>query len=385
MKSTELVYTEEDRKVILEEETNMAETSLIESASFVEDAKQILDKADACRKEKTRLQGELKQQEKTEASLEKAIADNVSGTLKRKKEEVASSFDERISVCQNRIKDLKAERAKAKADAVSERIRRENSPMENENTQLQQQIDQIYEENGIRSFCKKHLVTVLFFPRKPQDWLTVAGISAAALFLVPLLLILGMSGSPLALAAVLFVYLSCLFGGYLYVLHRYMIEHRHVHLQVEELKASIRENTRKMNAVAANIRKSQDETGYNLGIYDDRIFEVEQQLKEVLEKRRAALEEFEQVTRHRIAEEVTAASQDQKDALKQQREELQQQLDEASKELEDTETDIRDIYEARIGRDLMHRQKLTGLGDFCRENPELSVEQAADCYRKTKK
>lgn len=363
----------------------MEETYLVSAASFVEDAKQILDKADENRKEKARIQGELKQSEKAAASLDKTIAENVNSVLRRKKEEVAARYDEKISVYQNRIKDLKSERAKARADAVAERIQRENAPLEHENTELQQQIEQIYAENGIKSFCKSHFLVVLFFPKKLQDWLTAAGAAAAALFLIPLLLILSMVKAPFALAVVLFIYLSCLFGGYLYILHHYMIAHQHVHMQVEELKAHMRDNTKKMNTLAANIRKSQDETGYNLGVFDDRIFAAEQQLKDVLAERDAALNEFEQVTRITIAQEVAAESKSEKDELEQKQQELKQQLESASAELDATEAEIRDTYETRIGKDLMNRQKLGGFGEFCQTNPELSLEQAAECYRKTKR
>lgn len=363
----------------------MSETSLMDPVTFIEDAKLILDKADECRKEKARVQGEVRQYEKAVASLDKAIADTISNTLRSRKEALAAGYDEQLGVCQNRLKDCRTERSKAKADAIAEKIQRENASMEHENTELMQQVEQIYEENHIKSVFKKHGLVVLFFPKRSQDWLTVAGAAAVMLFLIPLILILGMRSQPIALAFTLFIYLSCLFGGYLYMLHKYMISHQHVHLQTEELKARIRENTKKMNTIANNIRKSQDETGYNLRSYDDCIVEIENEMKEILACRKSALEEFESVTRNEIAAEVTAANADEKQNLNQQLIERQQDAEEKTRLLEEVETEIRDTYEIRLGKDLMHRQKLGGLAAFCQENPELPLEQAVDCYRSTKK
>lgn len=363
----------------------MSETSLMNPLTFIEDAKMILDKADECRKEKARVQGEVRQYEKAAATLDKAVADMISSTLRSRKEALAAGYDEQLGICQNRIKDCRAERSKAKADAIAERIQRENAPMEHENTELTQQVEQLYEENQIKSVFTKHSLVIMFFPKRSQDWLTVAGVAAGFLFLIPLILILGMRSQPVVLAFTLFIYLSCLFGGYLYMLHKYMISHQHVHMQTEDLKARIRENTKRMNSVATNIRKSQDETGYNLGTYDDRIAGIENEMKDILSSRKAALEEFESITRNEIAAEVTAANADEKQSLNQQLMEKQQDAEMKTKDLDEVEAQIRDIYEVRLGKDLMHRQKLASLEAFCQENPELPLEQAIDCYRSTKK
>ncbi len=363
----------------------MSETSLMSPVTFIEDAKLILDRADECRKEKARVQGEVRQCEKAVAVLDKAVADTINTTLRSRKEVLAAGYDEKLSVCQNKIKDCRAERGKAKADAIAERIQRENAPLDHENNELTQQVEQIYEENNIKSVFKKHGLVVLFFPKRSQDWLTAAGIAAGLMFLVPLFFILAMRSQPVALAFTLFIYHGCLFGGYLYLLYKFMLSHQHVHQQAEELKAKIRDNTKKMTSVSNNIRKSQDETGYNLGIYDDRIAEIETEMKTILSQRKNALDEFERVTRNEIAAEVTAANADEKQKLTKQLTEKQQEADVTAKALDDVEAEIRDSYENRLGKDMMNRQKLTGLGTFCEENPELPLEQAIDCYRSTKK
>lgn len=352
---------------------------------FIEETRVILDQLDECRKEKSRLQGEVKQLEKAAASLDKSISDAINTAQRRRKEDIAAGYDEQLGVCQNQIKDCRAERAKARADAVAEKIQRENSHLEHENTEIDQQITQLYEENSVKSVFKKHWLVILFYPKRIQDWLFVSAAAIALLFVVPLFLILGMQNQPLTLACTLFVYLCCVFSGYLYVLHRFMFTHQQVHLQAEELKARLKDNTKTMNNTAANIRKSQDETGYNLGGFDDRIAEIETQMRTILAERKAALDHFEEVIRQEVTEEIIEVNAEQKNELTSQLEEAKKQLADRTQELEKLESEVTNTYEARLGKDLMYRQKLAGLESFCRENPELGLEQAIDCYRSTKK
>lgn len=363
----------------------MEEPVSITPAAFIEEAETILDRAEEERRNRTQLQTEVKQLEKSMASLDKSIADAAAAAQRRKKEEIAAGYDEKLSICQNQIKDCRTERANAKANAVAERIQQENAPLEHANTELEQQLVQLYEENNVRPMFRNHWLVVLFFPKRLQDWLIAAAVGAVFLFLIPLLLMVGMLHSPITLALTQFVYLACVFGAYLYVLHRYLMSQQHIHKQAEELKAEIRSNVSKMNAVAANIRKSQDETGYNLGGFDDRIAAIEAQMREIVAARSAALDYFEKETRRKVADEVAAANADQKNSLTSQLEEKKTILDQKSEEVDQIEAEIRDTYEARLGKDLMHRQKLEGLGHFCQENPELNLEQAVDCYRSTKK
>ena len=60
-------------------------------------------------------------------------------------------------------------------------------------------------------------------------------------------------------------------------------------------------------------------------------------------------------------------------------------LDQSGERLESLENSLKTEYEPRIGKELMHRQKLMNLNSFCLENSELSLEAAIDCYKSTRK
>ena len=88
----------------------------------VNKAKQLLNDLDEAEKDKTRLTGELKQSEKAYSSMEKSVAEGITTALKKKKEEIAATYDRELSQYQDQIDVCKTERAKAKANAIAQRI-----------------------------------------------------------------------------------------------------------------------------------------------------------------------------------------------------------------------------------------------------------------------
>ena len=96
-------------------------------------AKQLLNDLDEAEKDKTRLTGELKQSEKAYSSMEKSVAEGITTALKKKKEEIAATYDRELSQYQDQIDVCKTERAKAKANAIAQRIQVETAPLNQQN------------------------------------------------------------------------------------------------------------------------------------------------------------------------------------------------------------------------------------------------------------
>ena len=118
-------------------------------------AKQLLNDLDEAEKDKTRLTGELKQSEKAYSSMEKSVAEGITTALKKKKEEIAATYDRELSQYQDQIDVCKTERAKAKANAIAQRIQVETAPLNQQNQQLEAQIELKFKENKVPVVCKK--------------------------------------------------------------------------------------------------------------------------------------------------------------------------------------------------------------------------------------
>lgn len=124
------------------------------------------------------------------------------------------------------------------------------------------------------------------------DWTIDILVGVGLIFFIPLFFSLAIS-NRLVLAFTFFVYVGALFTVYLYLLHKYMLKFAGVNEEVEELRKQIRINNKNKQLMTNRIKKSQDETGYNLGSFDDKITGIQQVMQNTVEKRQEALENFE--------------------------------------------------------------------------------------------
>ena len=133
---------------------------------------------------------------------------------------------------------------------------------------------------------------MLFFPKNSRDWTIDILVGVGLIFFIPLFFSLAIS-NRLVLGFTFFVYVGALFTAYLYLLHKYMLKFAGVNEEVEELRKQIRINNKNKQLMTNRIKKSQDETGYNLGSFDDKITGIQQVMQNTVEKRQEALENFE--------------------------------------------------------------------------------------------
>lgn len=343
-------------------------------------AKQLLNDLDEAEKDKTRLTGELKQSEKAYGSMEKSVAEGITTALKKKKEEIAATYDRELSQYQDQIDVCKTERAKAKANAIAQRIQVETAPLNQQNQQLEAQIELKFKENKVPVVCKKRAISMLFFPKNSRDWTIDILVGVGLIFFIPLFFSLAIS-NRLVLAFTFFVYVGALFTVYLYLLHKYMLKFAGVNEEVEELRKQIRINNKNKQLMTNRIKKSQDETGYNLGSFDDKITGIQQVMHNTVEKRQEALENFESEIRHQITADITAANKDELLGLQQEFESKRQELSDKKEEIEQIEKQLKEEYEPVFGKDLLYKQRLNKFDSFCQENADLSLEEALTQYR----
>lgn len=343
-------------------------------------AKQLLNDLDEAEKDKTRLTGELKQSEKAYSSMEKSVAEGITTALKKKKEEIAATYDRELSQYQDQIDVCKTDRAKAKANAIAQRIQVETAPLSQQNQQLEAQIELKFKENKVPVVCKKRAISMLFFPKNSRDWTIDILVGVGLIFFIPLFFSLAIS-NRLVLTFTFFVYVGALFAAYLYLLHKYMLKFAGVNEEVEELRKQIRINNKNKQLMTNRIKKSQDETGYNLGGFDDKITGIQQVMQNTVEKRQEALENFESEIRHQITADITAANKDELLGLQQEFESKRQELSDKKEEIEQIEKQLKEEYEPVFGKDLLYKQRLNKFDSFCQENADLSLEEALTQYR----
>ena len=110
----------------------MAQT-ITDFKSFLEDAKEaVTELSDFTKKEEQLRMEELRLEKSLEAE-QKAVQDAISMTVKKRREEMESSYDSEIGKLQEKLKKIRARREKAKNQGMKDRIKEETVELHEHN------------------------------------------------------------------------------------------------------------------------------------------------------------------------------------------------------------------------------------------------------------
>ena len=101
----------------------------IDQNTLLAEARQALEKLDRMKAERSRLDLEEKQLRRQLETEKKAAEDSVALTVKKRQEEINSSYDKEIAKGQERLKKARQKREKAKNQGMRDRIAEETAPL----------------------------------------------------------------------------------------------------------------------------------------------------------------------------------------------------------------------------------------------------------------
>ena len=96
--------------------------------AFLREAKQAVADLNEMQQREAALTQQLAQSRRQLEMEEKAVADHISQTIKRRAADLASGYDKELSRGQERLKKARSRREKAKSQGVKERISEETKP-----------------------------------------------------------------------------------------------------------------------------------------------------------------------------------------------------------------------------------------------------------------
>ena len=372
---------EQDRGIFSLDDDEETSEEVPESVSFIRSALELLRKKDEVSHEETDCRDEVAKAEGTLESISRNIASLAASRQNERRQEIESEFDEQHKIIDKEASDTREERAKAKEEAIEERIQKENAPRAQENSQLKLNVAQLYADNNISKPFRGRVASALFFPENLIDW-AIDGVFALVLCIfVPLIISTGLKGHPAALSIVIGLYALALFAVYQFILHSKMFKNRDVLDQAKGMRQQIKQNDKVMKSVAKEIREDTDESQYNLGIYDEQLSALHERSKAVDNARVEALRVFEEETVEKIQDEVAAEHEDERCIAEEDRQAAEQRLQEVSGRMTEVEDEIHGVYESVLGEDLMSESRLSELEQFCRIHPALGIAEAIDGFR----
>jgi DNA anti-recombination protein RmuC len=122
--------------------------------AFLREARQAVAELNEMQQREGALNQQLNQSRRQLEAEEKAVADHISQTIKRRAADLASGYDKELNRGQERLRKAKSRREKAKSQGIKERISEETAPIREQNRQLKLQLKTVFQQNHVPAFCR---------------------------------------------------------------------------------------------------------------------------------------------------------------------------------------------------------------------------------------
>ncbi|MFR5029426.1 MAG: hypothetical protein ACLTDF_12230 [Coprococcus sp.] len=106
-------------------------------------------------------------QRKTSRSIsqeEKGLSDEISSTLKNRKNEIEDGYDQQLSANGAKIRQLQSKKDKKKTERMGNRIESETASLNESNRQLRLKAKELFKQNNVSGFCNTGFFYCMFAP-----------------------------------------------------------------------------------------------------------------------------------------------------------------------------------------------------------------------------
>lgn len=147
----------------------MAQT-ITDYSAFLTDAREAVEELAGLERREAELEAQEKRLERTLEAEKKAVADAIHSTIRRRNEEICSSYDKEIAKGQERLKKIRSKREKAKSQGVKDRIAEETSEIRSHNRELRIKMRTLFQQKHVPFFCNSGCYYALFSPRGVREF-----------------------------------------------------------------------------------------------------------------------------------------------------------------------------------------------------------------------
>lgn len=349
---------------------------LSKARDAVEELASVTDREKQLEQDESRLGKQLELEKKQ-------VADSIQTTIKKRREEINTSYDKEIDKAQEQMKKARSKREKAKSQGMKERIADETSELHGQNQELEARMKARFREQHAPAFCRSRLYYSLYFPRWAKEIFTLL------LYVLVLFLALPWGAyalipdrMPLFLAGI-YVADILVFGGiYMLIGNHTKIQYMDVLKEGRQMLDQIHANNKKIKVITSTILKDRNESLYNLEKFDDEIAQYQQALSDVASKKRDALNTFETVTKTILQDEIEHNHKEKLDQLDADYTKARTDLQDARAELKEKKLFITDNYGTYLGTEFLDALKIQDLIRIIRSGQAANISDAIEQYQK---
>ena len=368
----------------------MAENVFDEKQDYIIAARDEVIKRDEYAANVDRMKQQNKKLSKNIASEEKSISDEIATTIRKRRQEIQSTYDDRLDDNRARKKKVANKRDKKKEERMDKRYHEETKGLRESDKDLQVEMQTLLRKYKLPSFCGKKLYFALFYARNVKEFglkilsflIGFCGIPGLVTILVKKLVLDTKKDINVAfwcalVAAGTFILLLLI---YFAIYSRTKIKHMDALTQARSIRDKMIANKRQAKAIRHSISKDHDDSQYNLDAYDEKLDNLDAEADAIGKEKQEALRTFEEETTAMITEEINNRRLPALEALKEEKANLENEVAAEEKRFSDQTLLVANKYAAVLGEDLCRQDKLEELIAIMQEGQAETVSEAIRVY-----
>ena len=369
----------------------MAENVFDEKQDYIIAARDEVIKRDEYAANVDRMKQQNKKLSKNIASEEKSISDEIATTIRKRRQEIQSTYDDRLDDNRARKKKVANKRDKKKEERMDKRYHEETKDLRESDKDLQVEMQTLLRKYKLPSFCGKKLYFALFYARNVKEFglkilsflIGFCGIPGLVTILVKKLVLDTKKDINVAfwcalVAAGTFILLLLI---YFAIYSRTKIKHMDALTQARSIRDKMIANKRQAKAIRHSISKDHDDSQYNLDAYDEKLDNLDAEADAIGKEKQEALRAFEEETTAMITEEINNRRLPALEALKEEKASLENEVAAEEKRFSDQTLLVANKYAAVLGEDLGRQDKLEELIAIMQEGQAETVSEAIRVYK----
>lgn len=312
----------------------------------------------------------------------KLVTDTIQSTIKKRREELCTSYDTEIGKAQDELKQARSEREKAKNQKIKGRIEEETSELHLYNQELEARMKTSFKKNHVPVFCRTRLYYSLYFPRAAKEFLVVLLFVAVMFLAIPYGIYLLIPDRTLLWLAGIYLADILVFGGlYMTIGNNTKLQYMEPLKEGRQILDQINANNKKIRVITSTIRKDRNESLYDLEKYDDEIARLQQELSDVAAQKKDALNTFESVTKTILQDEIEHNHKEKLEKLQADYANVKEQLRATSAEVKEKRLYITNNYASLLGQEFLNPFKINDLCMIIKDGRASNVSEAIAVYR----
>lgn len=360
-----------------------------ENVDYLYQVQTDLEAVEQLKKELAEYKNQEKNLKKAIVTEEKSIQDEIAQTIRKRKNEIEKVYDNQIEANKSKSRKMKMKRDKAKSKRVDERVSEETADLTEENRQLQVEMKTLFKANHVPAFCRGGFFYALFMTKRLHEILLLLATAFIAYWGIPALMyILSVAvffkgSKELMLFTVITVSLTVLVVNLIYilVLNHVKVKHYPVLQEGRVIKDKIAANKRQMRAIRNTINKDKDDSQYGLDKYDDRLAELEEELKDISTEKQDAMTAFENETKQLLTDEVNDRRLAKLERMKEDIETLEENMSVLEEDIKASTIAVANNYGAILGKDFCTPTKVADLISLMEDGTADTVSEAIAAYK----